>query len=561
MVLAAVGVLFVAAFAPAALAQKKGDIEKRVKNIEGDLEVLKDFIQEQTQGLKEAKDKIAAETERATAETDKVDKKVVALATLTSQVSENLTALQKEVEKQAADIAAIKAELEHKKVNFSGQFRVRPEVVSNLDDFHSQFDEDQNLRASERLRIGMDVAPVAGVSARFVLQDVRGWGVQAAGDDPSDPLRVHEAYLSVQLDPEVATLSVGRQAWDFGRGRMIGNNDWDQRGRSFDGLDLTLKYENFIRADILYSIVDERNTAEGTDAVFGGVYATCPYLEGVTFDGYLLYLGDDREIAKRKIGTLGLRAGGVLPTLKEVYFDAEATLQFGTVTEVAPVELAAVGEVEGTGKEYEDADHFAAAYHLEAGYKSDDMLIYRPQFGVFFDSASGDNNTSPADAKNDGHYAFVPLFPSLHDILGKMDLWTLTNVWDIGARAGGSPVEGLELHAEFHYLSLVYGLGRLPRGNAVHSSLVPKKDKAGEANLDAPTAIGAEIDLDLSYRVNPSLALMLGYSVFLPAQDGAIPEQVFRIGSETDENDLEHPYKYPGGDPAHWLFVQADFTF
>ncbi len=528
-----------------ALAQKKiSQLEEKTALIEEDLEVLKEFLQDQSKAINDLRSGAAkvtaleqrvAKTEKAVKTLPEADKK---LAKLIMDVSSRVT----EVDKR---LAIVEDELARKRVNFSGQFRVRPQIVTNVDNFNSSLDEDQDLFANQRLRIGMDVTPVDWMTGVFVLQDVRGWGNNAPDSaDRSDPLRVHEAYLKVELYPKMLELKIGRQEWDFGSSRMIGKSDWSQAGRSFDGFDLTVTYENFIRADVLFSILDERSATDGEDLLFGGAYLTVPYIKGLDFDLYLLYLHDNRDGARRKVGTLGARVGGHMPFHTPLFVDLEASVQFGTVTEGFSGDTAVI-----------DQDHLATAYHLEVGYEIPEKVT-NPVVSIFFDAASGDGNTSAnLTSTNDLHSAFVPLFGTRHKILGDMDLWHLSNIWDIGGKASITPLKGLSFELALHSMHLVEDTGPLPRGNAVGSSL----SKAIRTDL------GFEIDLRADYRLNENIAFALGYSAFIPG--GAIEDQTpnRRLEQIADPNNpgqtKDQLFDYPYGDPAHWLFMQADFTF
>jgi len=90
------------------------------------------------------------------------------------------------------------------------------------------------------------------------------WGVHLSSDvnwfhhDVSTPsgvlsARVYEAYASTNLF-DMASLTVGRQAWDFGSGALIGSNQWSSERSTRDGLlldinndlvDLNVGYSNF----------------------------------------------------------------------------------------------------------------------------------------------------------------------------------------------------------------------------------------------------------------------------------------------------------------------------
>jgi len=65
---------------------------------------------------------------------------------------------------------------------------------------------------------------------------------------------VYEASISTSL-PFGMTLSAGRMALNYGDGRIIGNDNWGNNGRTHDGLVIRYEYEDLLKIDV------------GTDAI------------------------------------------------------------------------------------------------------------------------------------------------------------------------------------------------------------------------------------------------------------------------------------------------------
>jgi hypothetical protein len=525
-------------------ARKIAELEEKTMLVMEDLEVLKGFIQDMNKGLTAAKRDLENLPRVVDASLKKLEPRL-------KKLEDDQAATKAEVEKLSEDnnglgkrLKTVEDQLARQRIRVSGQYRLRPEFVTNVENFNSALDEDQNLFASHRVRLGVEAEPISGWSGRFVFQDVRGWGVNDPyALDRSNSLRVHEAYLKAALVPGWAEMKLGRQEWNFGGGRMISKSNWSQGGRSFDGADLTFTWEKYVRADLLLALMDERSASDGKDSWFGGAYITVPYVEGMEFDVYLLYLYDDRDLARRNVGTLGGRVAGKMPFHPALFVDLEATMQFGTVTEGYLLD-----------NTLGDNKHVATAYHVEVGYEIP-VPAAKPVVAVFFDSASGDGNTSPTHPDNSAHYGFIPMFPTAHGFLGKMDLFTLTNIWDLGGRVQATPLKDLTLSLEFHSLHLVSDTGALPRGNMANSS-VPEP---------VPTDLGTEIDFWVDYRLNEHFALGGGYSILLPG--GALKEQPRprRLETIADENapggTRDVLFEYPYENAAHWFYLQADFTF
>jgi len=536
-------------FSSSAFAQRKKvkQLETKVQNLETDLEVLQEFIQEQSAALQELKKKLA-ETEKWKEELGKVDKRVAGNTDLAKKIHGDVGKVTGKVQEDSDRVDKVEEQLAKKKVDFHGQIRVRPEILANHQYFNNLMTDDRNFTGSHRARIGIDVNPNDFFTGRFTLQDARIWGSptlylqkESVANPPQDrdsgsALKVHEAYVNMNLK-DVAVLRLGRQMWNFGAGRIVGNNDWEQAGRSFDGLDLALKYQNYIRADMFFAWVEERHSSGETDASFGGLYLTCPYVEDMAFDLYYFFLYDTKGAAKRSISTLGLRIGGKLPWHKALFFDMEGAIQFGTATEGQPRDFDTV-----------ENDHYAVSLHVDLGYAI--QVKTTPTLALFFDMASGDGNTSPQDEANDLSAGWIPLFPTNHGMFGKMDLWNQTNIWDFGGFFKISPVDGFDIVLELHSLHIYADTGAIP-GGGDNISIVEATD----------TNLGFEMDFELIYRIRDNLAVMGGYSFFSPGQALEDRDKLDPLVLTEIEDGDEVQYRYPVGDAAHWAYLQVDLTF
>jgi hypothetical protein len=540
-----------------AMAQKKAkELQNRVNNLQTDLEVLQEFLQEQSGSLAKFKKATNNDLELLRKQVGIIDLKVGGLSDLADKNKKAILVIEKAVKQEAERITRIEEEMARKKITFSGQVRIRPELRMNQRYFNNLLDQDRNFGASHRARVGIDVAPLSFLRGRLTLQDARTWGSQTMflqrsdlgqtsldgttlrpeDRNPDSALRVHEAFLDLEIADDIVALKIGRQAWNFGAGRIIGNNDWEQGARSFDGLDLTIKYKNYIRADLLFAWIDERAVDNGDDVLFGGAYLSVPYFDGLPIDAYFLYLSDPRENAKRNIGTIGLRVGGKLPAHKNLFFDLEGALQFGTVT-----------EQRATDNNTVDNSQYAILMHADLGYEL--SVKTSPAIALFFDMASGDGNTSPADPTNDQAVSWIPLFPTQHGFFGRMDIWNQTNLWDFGGLLRFKPVKGLEIGAELHSLHLYADTGAIPWGGESSGSYLEALD----------TNLGVEFDLYADYRLNDNFGFGGGYSVFVPG--ATFDDLDERDPVVINDEKTGEPFRYPRGDAAHWLYLQADLTF
>jgi hypothetical protein len=319
---------------------------------------------------------------------------------------------------------------------------------------------------------------------------------------------------------------------------MIGQNDWLQSARSFDGFDMTIAVKKYLRADLLWSWIDERNAIEGFDKQLGGIYLTCPYVSGMAFDLYYFYLHDVRDEALRKIHTLGLRIGGAIPRHKQLFFDIEGAIQFGRATEGFP-----------NDNETVENRHYAVFLHTDLGYAI--KVKTTPTLTFFFELASGDGNTSPKDKGNDLSAGWMPLFPNAREGFGKMGMWKQNNIWDIGGTFSLWPIEDkLRLNLELHSLHLYSDTGAVPNGEEKATLL-----EGTSKNL------GFEFDIDLTWQIKENLEFSAGYSLFAPGDALKERAELDPYVLEEEEGGEMKSYIYPVGDPAHWLFFQLDYTF
>jgi hypothetical protein len=518
-----------------ATAQRSKRVDSRITEVEEELSLLRDVAGDAARAANDARKRLdALEAELAKLRGDaKKD-----IDTVSTAVTANGTSLGKQGERLDVvekGIKEIHEELEKRRIDFTAQVRVRPQYVANARDFRSDLDEDQDFFFNQRIRLGVAIKPVDFMSAFIQFQDVRTFGTNSLVEDGSNAARIHQAYIT-GLIPGGLALKIGRQEWSFGSERIIGNDDWNQMGQAFDGLDLTWRYKDYIVADALFALLDERAAADGDDKFLGGLYLTTPILDPMAIDLYYLYHHDPRIGAKRNFSTLGGRIGGRLPWHKALLFDLEATVQFGTVSEGDPGDQLSV-----------ENSHLAAAYHIMLGYEI--PVLTAPTIKAFFLSASGDPNRSPVDPANDEHTAYLPLFPSRHVMLGRMDTFAQSNIWSAGAELSLTPYQGVRVELQYHFLSLVDEYGDIPGGHGMVTQ-----------NRIYPSAkdIGNEIDISAVWDVNANFALGGGYSVLLP---GAAIEDQVRPEREVQEGDQLQTYVYPGGDPAHWFWLQADFRF
>lgn len=238
-------------------------------------------------------------------------------------------------------------------------------------------------------------AAIARDARLFVqIQDARVWGGSRYGFDPSpEALDLHQGFFEVGHRGESVLWSrVGRQIMDLANGRLIGDPEWAQTSRSYDGVRTTVRLRQGTLIDGFGVQLRESAAAlEAGDATLWGIWGSQDLPAGGSVQLFWLHDrdGDDPETAR---STVGVYQDG---TLGPVDLTLEGAWQFG--------------EVQGLGLE--------GAYLL-AGALTLPFADWGGAVALGYDRYSGD--ASPADGTS---RAFSDLFGRNHRFLGFLDLF------------------------------------------------------------------------------------------------------------------------------------------
>ncbi|RMF98440.1 MAG: DUF3373 family protein [Candidatus Schekmanbacteria bacterium] len=470
------------------------------------------------------------------------------------QIEKELAALKKEVSSQKEawekNIGFLKS------IRLGGEIRTRWEILdafdldrNNTDDFfliRTRFSIEatpvENLRIfiqAQDARVGGDERDVRG-GMRGDLQYVR---FQSFHDDNN--LDLKQGYFDIaNLGGLPVTLRIGRQVLSYGDERLVGANDWDNFGRSFDAVKLIIEPAEGVQVDAWYAKVVEElkddRLDEDDDVDFYGLYMTTSNFEDVglkTMDLYGLVLRDSGLDNTMKPGTLMLPAGlvrdldakdsatiwtvgtrlvGVLPMLETLDYNVETAVQMGSI----------------------GADtHHAWAIHGEVGMSFPDIMM-APRIGAFFAHASGDSSPSSGSSNT-----FLNLFPENHDKYGRIDFMNWQNMYDVGGNITIKPIEGLTAIIEYHNLRLA------EENDAWYGS--PRPDlyfmSGKRVNIDGENGVGDEVDLTLQYDYNEYVSFEGGYSLFIHGD--LIRRGLDKGGFRTSTNE------------SNWGYLQAKVHF
>jgi hypothetical protein len=300
-------------------------------------------------------------------------------------------------------------------------------------------DQDFNAAAPDfafgidhRARVSARGSAFNRVGVLLELQDVRGFGSEASTMALLPAVGAHQAFIDLKATPWL-DLRVGRQELSYGEDRLIGNLDWAQTARAFDGVfvrvspmeGLTIDGFGMLLKPASFLSDSAGNRFQNSGSYFTGLYAR--FRKGkAAVDLYSLGLLDDPSTAATGFRadhnrlTVGTR--GVLP-LGPVTLLGEGALQLGT----------------SSAKERILAGAFAgrATYALPG-----------TGFYAFAELAAATGDGTPGDGVES---TFHQLFPTGHLHLGYMDYVAWQNV--IGARGTvGFKEPWLHLWLDVHHL-------------------------------------------------------------------------------------------------------------
>lgn len=369
-----------------------------------------------------------------------------------------------------------------------------------------------------RARVGLRTAPIdIGAGQRVQLQ----FTPQAAGFVGNTPspgeasaLAMFEGYIHLAND--AFTLDVGRFSMNYGDAYVIGDPDWNQGGRSFDGARTRIapKGSDYF-VDVFATQVDERglspfpgsgakaagpDTAPGAgDVYFTGVYADVGGLltEGLTLEPYAL--------AKIWPATQGLPVSDdpTKPGTADTKSAALLTLGARVKYHTGPVDYRVEGGVQG-GSRIKGAgtQHTLAGtlQHKQAysavGEVGLSLLDQHLRLALEGNYASGDDSSTATDDEG-----WDELFPTAHRALGLMDVMVGTdlqkrrNIYSGAAKVEAKTTRSTVLRLDAH----LFGRPRAPTGRSAYS--------------------GAELDAQAIWSVGRAVKLRGLYGAFFPGSN------------------------------------------
>jgi hypothetical protein len=363
--------------------------------------------------------------------------------------------------------------------SLDAEVRFRGSTTSHLGDLQAGQD-DVRHGVFDRLRLGAQFHREQ-LSAYLQLQNNGALGDAAPGEQPL-PIGLQQGYVRLDV-PGVKgmRLDAGRMALEFGAARMIGRYDFHDTGNAFDGLRLRMGIDDFLDVDLLAVKIRRNSAHPDKERNLAGMYVTGLPVETLRADLYFLYLGDNNEAGQAHILTMGLRLDWRATSF--LALEAETALQ--------------VGDVQPNTQD-RGLDHLASAL---AGTLTLDGRNWLPLLvklhGQMYagDAAPGDNLSA----------GWRPLYPSLDEIVGLLQIFRQDNLSQAGARLRWQLGAPLALDVD--------GFASWSRTGAPLPGFADRVLPGDGAWV----LLGPEVDVRLRWTWRPWSELMLAGGVFIPA--------------------------------------------
>lgn len=363
-------------------------------------------------------------------------------------------------------------------IRISGEIRIRQEfkdrIYSPTDPAGMASFEFAHMRS--RLRFDVDVLENLGVVIE--LQDIREFGEEGSTTFDLEGVDLKRGFITFrQVGGQPLDVDAGRFVLQYGDQRVIGNLEWFDQGRSYDGLRAHYAPEGWW-VDAFAVRVRETITPDD-DQWFTGVYGGRDWLEA-----YAILFADDMQMA----GELGSLDDTMFVTLGLRV--ARKTGGWDYSLEVA----LQTGDVKGD-------DLTAFAFALVVGHTFEDAA-WTPRVFVEVAFATGDSNSADGDTEQ-----FQVLFPTNHGHYGHADVVAWSNILDLKVGVQLKPTGYFTIKIDYHHFRRPEEQGAwINAGGGVIRPGLPGSSEH----------LGDEIDLVLVWKPNQPLSLEAGYAVFFP---------------------------------------------
>ncbi|MCR9164695.1 MAG: alginate export family protein [Nannocystaceae bacterium] len=402
--------------------------------------------------------------------------------------------------------AGPKTELE-----FGARMVVRPEARANATLGTQPQDEEWRVRQSARIHGGARYGPLRAV---VQLQDVRQWGDGSStlSDDPFTG--AHQAFGEVgraRSEDEPRQLSgylrVGRQEVALWQSRLIGVRPWQPANQALNAVRGRIDYGRF-GFEVAGAILD----APGT-LTFGDDTTTTTLRTSGELMAWSEVSMAVRPAFTAHAGVIGLRRDATLadPT-RDQRIATPGLYLHGVPWGGLDYDVEGYAQVGRT----DDQRHLAWLASAAVGYTFD--IATKPGLRLEYSVASGsacEGDPDAGDACQGGTVRdFEQHYGNRHGIRGFADLFALTNVRDLHARASLDPDPMVTLWVDYHWLQLHESTGRW-----INTGGRPAGSVAWDPT-NTQNTVGHEVDLLATFKPWKPLSMRPGYSVFIPTGAG-----------------------------------------
>ena len=259
---------------------------------------------------------------------------------------------------------------------------------------------------SMRTQVGLRAALSTDLRLFVQVQDARFWGGTRNFDQSADALDLFRGYFELGHRGEsVLWTRVGRQTLDYANGRLVGDPEWSQFGRSFDGVRTTVRIGEGTLLDGFGMQLRESFVAgDRGEATLWGIWGAHAFPGGRSLQLFWIRDQDAGEPDTAR-NTFGLYHDGSLGPL---VLRVEGAWQTGQAQEL----------------ELRDAYLIAGALTLPLPQR-------RGQLAVGYDRYSGAANPEEGSTQ-----AFSDLFGRNHRFLGFADIF-----FDVPRNTGGQGLQ------------------------------------------------------------------------------------------------------------------------
>jgi hypothetical protein len=369
-------------------------------------------------------------------------------------------------------------------ISFSGEIRLRGEGFSGAG--FKPDDSDGYLLT--RLRLNMRLQPTSWMRFYFQGQDAHILGEDqakiAALPPYHDDFDLRQAYVEFgDVENKTFGFRVGRQELAFGSERLLGNANWLNVPRSFDGFRATYRGNGF-RLDGFAACMDRTidnqfNECVSGSNIYGGYSTFTKLIPKTSIEPFLFWRRQSGLKAETGgIGVMNEATIGIHWNVKPstgIDYDVEMARQAGSL---------------GTDTISAWAGHWLAGYTFS-------QSRYKPRAFAEFDYASGDQN-----ATDGTRGTFDQIYPSGHDLYALTDQIGFRNIQVLRGGFEFKPAAKWKLTTKYgdYWLANIHDALYNGPGTAV------AKSAAGTAGR----FVGQEIDFIAAYNFNKRTSVGAG---------------------------------------------------